>query len=66
MVALLLVPLRLKTIIFGIDSTQYLNLILHVSLAQQSRQEIKLLTGLKVGFGFITRIVHIGIPLLRK
>ena len=66
MVALLLVPLRLKTIIFGIDSTQYLNLILHVSLAQQSRQEIKLPTGLKVGFGFITRIVHIGIPLLRK
>ena len=66
MVALPLVLLRLKTIIFGIDSTQYLNLILHVSLAQQSRREIKLPTGLKVGFGFITRIAHIGIPLLRK
>ena len=66
MVALLLVLLRLKTIIFGIDSTQYLNLILHVSPSLQSRQEIKLPTGLKVGFGSITRIVHIGIPLLRK
>ena len=64
--ALLLVLRRSKTIIFGIDSTQYLNLIPHVSLALQSRRGIELPTGLKVGFGFITRIVHIGIPLLRK
>ena len=64
--ALLLALRRSKTIIFGIDSIQYLNLIPHVSLALLSRQGIVLPTSLKVGFDFITQIAHIGIPLLRK
>ena len=64
--ALPLVLQRLKTIIFEIDSTQYLNPTLRVSLALQSKQGTILPTSLKVGFDSITRIAHIGIPLLHK
>ena len=66
MVTLLLVLQKSKTIIFGIDSTQYLNLIPHVSPALQSRLGTISPTGLKVAFGFATQIVRIGIPPLHK